>query len=279
MVNIIAERVKTTTLTKSQLKIAEYFIRNTERIGSLTSLDAAREIGVSDASIIRFSRAIGFEGFADLKDNVYRMLVENAQGGLSLTERLARNAELFGDDDPAAFLFLMQQNLESVFRINAPEQLEKCAETLINAENRYVIGMRGCRGAAAKFGRLLSFLLPRVHTLLDGECDRLHDLQDISEKDAALTFVFSRFYRIDLDMARLIRGRGAKLCMITDAAAGPMTPFADILLRVETGNMSFFHSTIAAEMAGEYILKLIGDRTDSRERIDEIDRITQPDRL
>lgn len=30
-------------------------------------MDVAREIGVSDASIIRFSRAIGYKGFTDLK--------------------------------------------------------------------------------------------------------------------------------------------------------------------------------------------------------------------
>ena len=30
-------------------------------------MDIAKEIGVSDASIIRFARAIGYEGFTDLK--------------------------------------------------------------------------------------------------------------------------------------------------------------------------------------------------------------------
>ena len=88
MTNILAERIKNANLTKTQKKIADYFISNQERIGSLSSIEAAQEIGVSDASIIRFSRAIGFDGFADLKDNIYDMLVQNAVSGLSLSEPL-----------------------------------------------------------------------------------------------------------------------------------------------------------------------------------------------
>ena len=126
MGNIIAERVKNAKLTKAQRKIADYFIQNQERIGTMSSLDVAQEIGVSDASIIRFSRAIGYKGYADLKANIYNMLVESAGGGLSLTERLSQNAEkYFEAHDAAQFQRLMQQNMEAVFRNNRLEDFER----------------------------------------------------------------------------------------------------------------------------------------------------------
>ena len=280
MENIIAERVKTATLTKSQQKIAEFFIRNIGRVGSLSSLDAAREIGVSDASVIRFSRAIGFEGYADLKDNVYQMLAENAQGGLSLTERLTKNAERFGGaGDPAAFLALMESNIESAFRDNDPACFERIAEALVSAENRYIVGLRGCRGAAIQTARLLHYMLPRVHTVLDGNSETLHDFRDLTEKDAVLMLVFSRFYKIDLSFARLARERGARLFILTDTVAGPLTAYSEETVRIASDNMSFFHSTIGMDLAAEYILKLISDRVDCHKRIRQIDAITEPDRL
>lgn len=61
--NMLAEPIKPLKLTKKQKVIAEYFIQNQERLGSLTSMEAANEIGVSDASVIRFSRMIGFAGY------------------------------------------------------------------------------------------------------------------------------------------------------------------------------------------------------------------------
>ena len=279
MENVIAKRVRAATLTKSQQKIAEFIIRNIQRVGTMTSLDIAKEIGVSDASVIRFSRAIGYEGYAELKDDVYRMLAENAFGGQSLSERLRKNADKYGGSGPAEFLALMQSNLESVFQNNTPENFRAAAESMVKAENHYVIGQRGNKVTAAQFARLLSFMLPRVHTLLDGECQQIHALQDAGKDDVALMFVFSRFYKTDLSYAKLAHERGAKLILVTNVLSGPLTPYADQIIHISTENMSFFHSTVAADMAGEYLLKLIGDQLDYKDRIEEVDRITEPERL
>lgn len=81
MGSIIAERVKGATLTKAQRKIAKYFIHNPERVGMSSSMEVARAIGVSDASITRFARAIGYEGFTDLKADIYNSLVNQATAG------------------------------------------------------------------------------------------------------------------------------------------------------------------------------------------------------
>ena len=43
----------------------------------MSSLAVAREVGVSDASIIRFSRAIGYKGFADLKNDLHSNLTQD----------------------------------------------------------------------------------------------------------------------------------------------------------------------------------------------------------
>ena len=42
MENIIAKRVHQVTLTKTQQKIAAYFIRNPERVGICSSMEVAR---------------------------------------------------------------------------------------------------------------------------------------------------------------------------------------------------------------------------------------------
>ena len=141
---------------------------NQERIGNLSSFEVAREIGVSDASIIRFCRILGYEGFKDLKNQLYSMLVENVSTGLSLSERMIQSSEKFQKSDPMIqFQTLAQQNILSTFR-NNEKDLETVSELLISAKNRYVIGMRGCKGLATGFGRLLGFMLPNVKCLFDG---------------------------------------------------------------------------------------------------------------
>lgn len=117
MTNILAERTKCQS-DKDAEKNCRLLYQQSRRIGSLSSIEAAQEIGVSDASIIRFSRAIGFDGFADLKDNIYDMLVQNAVSGLSLSERVKKNSETYKNGNvPEQFQNIMHQNLVSVFRI------------------------------------------------------------------------------------------------------------------------------------------------------------------
>ena len=43
MENIIANRVRQVPLTKTQQKIADYFIRNPERVGMCSSMEVAKE--------------------------------------------------------------------------------------------------------------------------------------------------------------------------------------------------------------------------------------------
>ena len=44
MENIIANRVRQVPLTKTQQKIADYFIRNPERVGMCSSMEVAKEL-------------------------------------------------------------------------------------------------------------------------------------------------------------------------------------------------------------------------------------------
>lgn len=280
MENIIAERVKGVALTKAQRKIAEYFIQNQGKIGSLSSMDVAKEIGVSDASIIRFSRAIGFEGYADLKNHIYNMLLENTYGNLSLSERLSKNsAKYSGASTPARFQEVIQQNIDSVFRDNRTEDFEHVINLIVSSNHKYVVGMRGCRGIALQFGRLLSFMLSGVQILTDGECTSINSLQDIQAGDVLIMYAFSRFYKVDLSYVKLAREHSAKVCLITNELTGPLTSYADEVLRIASANMSFYHSTVAVTMAYEYILNMVSNRVDYQARIEQSDEITEYQRL
>ena len=280
MANMLAERIKSVKLTKTQKKIAEYFVQNQDRIGSLSSLDVAHEIGVSDASIIRFSRVIGYDGFADLKSHIYDSLVENANNRVTLTERLFQNKEKYGStEDSLNFIEVMQQNIASVFRDNRPEDFERVVDHVVKARKRYVIGLRGCKGIALQFGRLLSFMAPGVHTILDSECTSVNLMQDIKKNDVVVMFVYSRFYRMDEQYLKMARKRGAKICLIVNDITGPLNVYADEVLVVASANLSFFHSTIALDLLSEYLLDQISERLEYKERLLERDEVTEHQRL
>lgn len=280
MDNILAEKIQKVKLTKTQEKIARYFLKNQSRIGSLSSMEAAKEIGVSDASIIRFARAIGYGGFADLKADYYNSLVETAYSGMSLTERMDQSTKQYPSADLSAqYLDLMQQNLANSFCGNKAEKYTQAADMLVGAEKRYIIGLRGCRGAAAQFSRLLGFMVPHVTCLLDGECVSINALQDVGEHDVVFMFVFARYYKIDIEYLKLAKKKGAKICLITDEIFSPLVSYADVTLLAATDHMSFFNSCVGAVLIGEYLLTLVSRKVDFQERIQNRDEITKDQRL
>jgi len=280
MTNILADKIRTAKLTKTQQKIAKYFIRNQERIGSLSSVEAAKEIGVSDASIIRFSRAIGYEGFADLKADIYNALVEDAFSALSLNERMTRSTiQYAGSNISTQFLELVQKNIVNSFMQNEESKYAQIADLLIAAPKRYIIGLRGCRGIAVQFSRLMNFMVPNVICLQDSECTSINALQDACEGDAVLMFAFARYYKVDVHYMELAKERGAKICLVVDEMFSPLVRYADVVLLTETEQMSFFNSALGAVMIGEYILTLISRKVDFQRRMQERDEITKDQRL
>ena len=280
MASMLVERIKNVPMTKTQQKIADFFIQNQGRLGTMTSLEVAQEIGVRVASIIRFSRLIGFNGFADLKEHVYDMLVQNAFSGLSLSERVSQNKEKYQETDiPGQFESVMQRNIASVFRKNAPEDFDEIAKMIVQAKNKYVLGLRGCRGNVVDFGRLLSFMVPYVHTLTSEECVTISKLQDAAEGDALIMFAFSRFYKVDADYLKLARKRGVKIILVVNEIQSRISSLADRLLLIDTESMSFFNSRIALSMTAEYLLTRISSMVDYQERLEERDTITEEQRL
>ena len=285
MENIIAKRVHQVTLTKTQQKIADYFIRNPERVGICSSMEVAREIGVSDASIIRFARAIGYDGFADLKNDIYNSLAEQATGGinsLSLAERLEAHQSKYGDmDSKTAYMKMQQYNLERTFQENSDASFAKAAGMLRQAQHRYVIGFRGCTGVASQFAWLMRFLLDHVVYIGDEGTGGVGMLQDIQDEDCVFFFSVSRYYKSDLRLAQLARKRNAKLCVITDSVLSPLSDLADVILLAETRRISFFQSMSAMNLISEYLLSMLvcGSEEIYHEKAEERDELTSDMRL
>ena len=284
MENIIAERVMNTRLTKAQRKIAEFFIQNPERVGMSSSMEMAKAIGVSDASITRFARAIGYEGFTDLKNDIYNNLASRAAGGtnsLSLAERFEANRTQFGGESPAEYMKVIQYDLERTFRQNGVQQFQQAAELLRSANHRYVIGFRGCLGVAGQCAWLLRFLLDHVVHICDEGPGGIGSLQDIQAGDCVLLFSLSRFYKSDLRLARLARDRGASLVLVTNSVISPLAELADVLLLAETKNVSFFNSAVAVNLVSEYLVTCLAQLLpeDYHRRANERDSLTADMRL
>ncbi len=264
MENVIAERIKKAKLTKAQVKIAEYIIANPELAGRSSSLEVARAAGVSDVSVTRFARAIGYLGFAELKNDIYDHMVERATQGvsrLSLDERLEANRAKFGSDvSREEFLKIQTYNLERTIMQNSDEAYQRFAQTVLDANTCFVAGFRGCFGVAQHFAWILNVLIDDARLIEDVGVGGVDLIQKAGVGDCLVFFAASRYYKSDLRLVRVAKAHGAKLCLLTDSVLSPLVRRADVTLTAEARQMSFFNSATSMNAVAEYLLTLFTPR-------------------
>lgn len=175
MGNIFAEKLKKKQFTKAQKKIAAYFLANQRLLSQKSLRQVADEIGVSDASVLRFVREIGYVGYNALKGDLHSIITERVAPG-TLSSRLdRRTARLAGQSFADGFAHMMHDAIENVFHQNNMAVFDQLVEQLSTANHKYIVGFRGCSGAAHFFARTLRYVINDVVEVTSADVDSCVD--------------------------------------------------------------------------------------------------------
>lgn len=257
MENIFAEKLKKKHFTKAQKKIADYFLDNQLLLSQKSLRQAAEEIGVSDASVLRFVREIGYDGYNALKDDLNLIISERVTSG-ALSSRLDRQATLPVDQHFAdAFAHTMCEAIENVFQQNNLALFDQIVEQLNTAHHKYIAGFRGCGGVAHYFARTLRYVINGVVEITAADVDTFGLLQGIGENDVLIFFCFARYYKIDIEICKLAQEKGVKIFLLTDDLISPVASYADHIIVIGTNSMSFYNAMTPLNFVCEYIMTLL----------------------
>lgn len=256
------QRIRQAVLTPGQRVIADYILRHQNRIGCMTCLGLAQEIGVSDASVIRFARAIGYQGFSDLKTDLHRRrsqdMLETQVGEYAINERLNIQTERYADLDLSKELpKLLLSNVERSIVQNPYQAYSKTIDALHNGQRVVVLGLRGGKGPAIYFGRMLQFLMDEVQVITEATEGEASLLQGLRKTDTVIAISYARYYKCDKILADLIQQRRAILCTLADSTRSPFAKIANTVLLVETKHMGFHNSAVGTVSVLEYLATML----------------------
>jgi DNA-binding MurR/RpiR family transcriptional regulator len=258
MIPSLENEIKDARLTKTERRIADFALENLSRICFMTADDISTELGVSDASVIRFARSLGYAGFADLQKNIQSRISEHmgngADGQSTPFERLTRIIPYLADDDLVqSMMRIMTRNFEETFKRNGMQKIEAISKCLIASRHKYIVGPRGNQDIAFMFAHLFAQNLPRVHPVLYADASPFEPLLDIDARDCAIIFSFPRYSGTAENISAFIKKSGARRIVISDKATAPIARGADILLTVGLNNLSFNNSRVVAVFLAELI--------------------------
>lgn len=283
----LISKIKSMTLTRTDAVIAEYIAEHANTIGLQTSTTLAEEIGVSDTSIIRFIRKLGFKGYSEFRSEMAVRMAEQydqSQQMASLLpgEKYARTKNRLNKDslirDVSNYTL---DNLEKSFSKLDNKTVDQVVEILLNSDRKFIAGFRGTASCAQYMSNRLVLLLPNVTPLLHADASVAEAVVDIKENDCLFLYSFSRYSEINYLLLDIAHRNGAKIILVTDSYTSPLVGKADVVIVAKVSGLGFMNSYVAPMSISEVILLSISNRNDSAcaLRINMMDELVQRGKL
>jgi DNA-binding MurR/RpiR family transcriptional regulator len=205
--------------------------------------EVGREAGVDAATVVRFSRLLGYEGYAHLRDSVRSSVPEF----LTALEKVSRTlADPSAGGDIVAQVFSQDlRNIEETARANSPETLAEAVRLLARASRVYVLGMGVSHAVAAVLTHQLSLIGVRAQRVPDDLVAAVATLSDMGAKDALVAISLWRYLKDTVRLFESARASGAKTVLITDSRLSPLAADAEITLTASTEAAELSHSLVA----------------------------------
>lgn len=274
----VTELIHSSSLTKTQKMIARYILDNYSDACFMTSTDIATELGVSESSVIRFSRSLGFNGFMDFQKELrkdYQDKVLSISSAITVpSQRVAQRTKLEAHTDSVERHFKNAiNNLETVFKVNSMMSFEKAADIILSSKRKYIAATRGNSCLCDYFSLYLKQMIPHVIMTNTASLTPIDHMCSISKEDCLILFSFPRYSSIDKVTAEMAQEAGAHIIIITDKPSSELASFATVLLTVPVASDAFFNSMVAAQFVAEAILDNISQKAKGIEkRLKKIDQ-------
>lgn len=226
----------------------------------MTATDIANQLGVSDSSVIRLARALGYSGFSSFQKDLQEQLYENINNqniDMSPAEKLKmslHNLDLMGNDLMVQLLNITIENLKYTLEKNSFEKIQEITDTLIGSKRKFILGFRGTASIAYFIGQKLRFLLPDISIITQGDSNLIEQLVDITSSDCIMISSFPRYTKICLSAIELANEVGAKIIVITDKLTSPIAKKANVVLQAKVDGLGFSNSYVVPMFLMDLIL-------------------------
>ena len=228
---------------KTERKIAAYLFGNFDKSLHSTLLELADGIGVSDASIVRFCKSIGYTGFQEYKINAAMQCVP---------EPRLYNPSLSVDDSPAELcnkIFAIESSaLEQTKQELDIKVMNEVADLLINAKRINLVGTGGSAISARDFQHKLLKIGVRAELQEDKDL-QLMSASLLTENDVLFAISHSGSNLHVAETIDLAKKQNAKVVTLTMKSKNVVVEKADYPLYVVSEKTIFESESFSARLA------------------------------
>jgi DNA-binding MurR/RpiR family transcriptional regulator len=235
--------------SRSQKDVAQYIVDHLDEAAFQTAEELARRANTSSSTVVRFSQALGFEGFPELQAAAreeYRRVHAKAPAGASETGP-ASSTPLFSLDQNEFETSLTADylNVEETARKISRSSVEALVEAIVAAEKVLVAGTDQMAFFASYLRHLLMLLDLRVDVVASPSQEALSRLGRIDQGTLVIGLSAGRPHPLVVRAMKLARHRKARTAAITDATLSEVAKLAQIKLYYSSNSPAYVRSHTA----------------------------------
>ncbi len=211
--------------SRSQKDVAQYIVDHLDEAAFHTAEELAKRASTSSSTVVRFSQALGFEGFPELqqaaRDEYRRRAGEGANGNGNGGPLFALDATEF-----ETALAADHVNVEDTARRAGRGDVDAAVEAIVGARSVLVAGTDQMAFFASYLRHLLMLLDLRAETVASPSQEALGRLSRIDEHMLVVGLSAGRAHPLVVRTMKLARHRKAATLAITDATMSDVARLA-----------------------------------------------------
>jgi DNA-binding MurR/RpiR family transcriptional regulator len=231
--------------SRSQKDVARYIVDHLEEAAFQTAEELARRADTSSSTVVRFSQALGFEGFPELQEaarDEYKRRTHAPAGG---SEQSDSALLTLGTSEFETALATDLVNLDESARRVVLDDVQEISGLIARSERVVLVGVDQMAFFASYLRHLLALLEVRAEVVASASQEALARLARIDEGALVIGFSCGRPHALVLRAVKLGRKRDSATVAISDASISELTKLADHCLYYSSNSPSYTRSHTA----------------------------------
>ena len=209
------------SMGKAEKKIADFLLKDPKAILPLSIVDFAEACGVGEATIVRFSKRLGLDGYQQLK-------ISRAQ------EEDAPPVDNISKKDSAYDILTkvcrdINSSLEKTMVVIDADEIAKFCEAIMKAREVCIFGLGNSAAVALDVSHKFLRLGIKAHAFTDNHMQAIA-ASHLGRGDVAFAISHSGSSRDIIEAMEIAKNNGATTVAITKNGKAPIDKFCDVML-------------------------------------------------
>ncbi|MEC9488067.1 MAG: MurR/RpiR family transcriptional regulator [Halanaerobium sp.] len=224
-------------LSKTQKIIAQFILEDYSSFAFMHLEQISEQLDVSAASIYRFCKRLGYDGFPALQREIQSLV---RQEFTPMKELKASIQDESIEED--IFQNTITSNIEMLNNLYTEQMNSKFLTTvsyLAQARTIYIIGLRSSFSVAYYSYFMLNQLRDSIILLEPGRGDLYDSVNDMTPDDILLAISFSPYTSITVEVLKVANQKGLNTIGITDSNSSPLAMYAKLPIVIKKSSRMY----------------------------------------